>query len=445
MQKHVRIFIGILILVILALQVVLPASIPVKLTAFGKTVDQTLVFPLSQRFPLKQGLDIQGGIQVVLRAKMDQVAPEDRVDALESARQVILRRVDLYGVNEPLVQTSQVGNDSRILVELAGIEDPSQALALIGQTAQLEFKLQKPQELTATPSANYLFDDFVSTELSGTQLKRAQLSFDQTGQPVVSLQFTPEGTQTFAKLTQENTGKVLGIFLDGVPLMLPVIQTPILDGQAMITGAFTLEQAKNLSIQLNAGALPVPIEVLEQRSIGASLGQRSIELSLQAGLVGLALVIFFMVNYYGMRGLISAMALSVYALLTLAAYRILGVTLTLPGIAGLILSIGMAVDSNILIFERIKEELRAGKAFTSAMEQGFGKAWDSIKDANVVTIFTALVLMNPLNLSFLSTSGLVRGFGLTLFIGVLISLFTGIVVTRTFMRLFLRPTTGEKV
>ena len=236
-------------------------------------------------------------------------------------------------------------------------------------------------------------------------------------------------------MTKENTGKRLAILLDNKVVTAPVISTPIIGGQAVITGQFTVEEAKNLSIQLNAGALPVPIKVLEQRQLGASLGQQAVMDSIRAGLIGLALVMFFMVAIYGKYGFVADLALFIYAILTVAIYKSMHVTLTLPGIAGLILSIGMAVDANILIFERIKEELRAGKAYDIALELGFGRAWDSIKDANVTTILTALVLINPANFPFLSTSGLVRGFGITLLIGVILGLISGVVITRTLMRL----------
>jgi preprotein translocase subunit SecD len=264
------------------------------------------------------------------------------------------------------------------------------------------------------------------------------VQFDQkTSEPIVSIEFDKEGTTLFGKITSQYTGEVLGIFLDGYPLMLPKINQPIVTGQAVITGKFTVEEAKQLAIQLNAGALPVPITVLEQRTVGASLGQEAVAQTFKAGVVGIGLVMVFMSLYYGWRGALSSISLVIYAVLTLAVYKLLGVTLTLPGIAGLLLSIGMAVDSNILIFERMKEELRAGRSFHQALELGFGRAWDSIKDANVATISTALILINPLDLNFLNTSGLVRGFGVTLLIGVVISLFTGMVVTRTLMKLFL--------
>jgi protein-export membrane protein SecD len=223
--------------------------------------------------------------------------------------------------------------------------------------------------------------------------------------------------------------------------MAPNIQDAIVTGQATITGGFTCEEAQNLKIQLNAGALPVPIKVLEQRNVNATLGKESVEQSMFAGVVGLLLVMLFMVLYYGAKGFIASIALTIYAILTVAIYKVIGVTLTLPGIAGLLLTIGMAVDSNILIFERMKEELRMGKPFNIALELGFGRAWDSIKDANLATIITALILINPMEFSFLNSGGMVRGFGITLLIGVLLSLFTGVLVTRTLMRLFLK---GDK-
>jgi preprotein translocase subunit SecD len=399
------------------------------------------------RFELKQGLDIQGGMQVLLQADMSQIAPEDRTEALAAAKEVMLRRVDLFGISEPLVQTSEVGDQYRIIVELPGVDDPNQALQLIGTTAELDFRLLNQDLLAgdeATISAVAIFDSFEPTGITGKQLKRATVQFgqDQTsnaGQPVVAIEFDAEGSEIFRQVTTDHTGEMLAIFLDDIPLMTPVIQTPIANGQAVITGDFSLDEARNLSIQLNAGALPVPIEVLQQRNIGASLGQQSVADSVQAGLIGLGLVMLFMILYYGVQGFLASLGLIVYSLITIALYKTLGVTLTLPGIAGLILSIGMAVDANILIFERMKEELRDGKPFSLAMELGFGRAWDSIKDANLATILTALVLINPLDFPFLNTSGLVRGFGITLFIGVVISLFTGVVVTRTLMRLFLKP------
>ncbi len=452
MRKTLTTFVAIIIVTVIAALISLPPSLPIQFNVFGKNIHfnlqrPSLLFsiagkPMSLELPLKQGLDIQGGMQVVLRADMSKIAEVDRQTALESAKEVIARRVDLYGVNEPNIQTSTFGNEYRLIVELAGVEDTSQALQLVGQTAQLDFRLESTPAAQlgpeATMSALAFFQNYRETGLTGQQLKRAQVQFDpQTNEPVIGLEFDGDGTKLFADLTTHGVGKALGIFIDGFPVALPRINTPILNGQAVMTGGFTLEDAKQLAIQLNAGALPVPIEVLEQRQVGASLGKDSVNSSVRAGLIGLGLVMLFMVLMYGVKGFLADLALVVYAILTVAVYKIFGVTVTVPGVAGLLLSIGMAVDSNILIFERMKEELRVGRPFKQAMELGFGRAWNSIKDANVVTIMTALILINPLNFGFLNTSGLVRGFGVTLLIGIVISLFTGIVVSRTLLRLFL--------
>ncbi|HEX7017912.1 MAG TPA: protein translocase subunit SecD [Patescibacteria group bacterium] len=433
----------IVLLTAVAAAIALPKELPIKFEWRQFKIDRVIGSP--GNFELKQGLDIQGGMQVVLAADMSEIPVEDRERALESAREIMLRRVDLFGISEPVVQTSQQGDQHRIIVELPGIDDPAQALQLLGTTAQLSFRLQSQETSPeATESAMAFFNSFQEVGIGGDQLRRATVQFDpQTGEPVIGLEFNEEGTEKFAQVTTDHTGETLAIFLDDFPVTMPVIQTPILNGQAQISGGFTVEQAQQLAIQLNAGALPVPIEVIEQRTIGASLGQESVRDSLRAGVIGIGLVMTFMIAYYGLKGFLASLALVVYAVLTVATYKILGVTLTLPGLAGLLLSIGMAVDANILIFERMKEELLLDKPFERAMELGFGRAWDSIKDANIATIMTALVLINPLDFSFLNTSGLVRGFGVTLLIGVLISLFTGVVVTRTFMRIFLAS--GKKV
>lgn len=401
-----------------------------------------IIHPNNTNFQYKLGLDIQGGMQVVLEANMDQIAEEDRLEALNSAREIILRRVDLYGIAEPSVQTAISDGSYRLIVELPGIDDPQEALELVGKTAQLEFMLFKEvPDLIASGSGQLAFEP---TGLSGKQLRRATPQIDpNTYEPVVALQFDDEGRDLFAQITEDNVGQRLSIMIDGVPVLAPVINVPILDGQAVITGGFQMEEAKQLSVQLNAGALPVSIDVLEQRTIGASLGEKSVAQSVTAGAVGIGLVMLFMILYYGTKGFLASLALMVYAVYTAALYKILGVTMTLPGIAGLLLSVGMAVDSNILIFERMKEELRNGRPFERAMELGFGRAWDSIKDANLTTIFTAIILINPLNFSFLNSAGVVRGFGITLLIGVVLSLFTGIVVTRNFMRMFLSAPKGK--
>ncbi|NCN03748.1 MAG: protein translocase subunit SecD [Candidatus Pacebacteria bacterium] len=451
MLKQLRIFILIIILTLIAGFIAAPDRVPINLSYKNFSYNQEFVKPelnfnflgkpVTTNWQLKKGLDIQGGIQVVLQADMSEIEEVDRVQAIESAQEIIRRRVDLYGINEPLVQTSINGDDYRIIIELAGVTNSSEALQLVGQTAQLDFRLQdqdKAQDPEATQSALFFFGTFEETGLTGKQLKRTSVQFDpQTNEPVISLEFDSEGTKLFADITKEHNGEVLAIFIDGFPVTTPIIQTTILKGIAQISGGFTVDEAKQLNIQLSAGALPVPIEVLEQRTIGASLGQESVAASVKAGVAGILLVMLFMILYYGFKGFLASLALVVYSILTFAIYKVMGVTLTLPGVAGLIISIGMAVDANILIFERMKEELRAGKQHAQALELGFGRSWDSIKDANLATIMTALVLINPLNFNFLNTSGLVRGFGLTLLIGVLISLFTGVVVTRNFLRLFL--------
>lgn len=391
-------------------------------------IDLSPKLPLWQKdLSLKQGLDIAGGVHLVLKADMSQVETQDRVEALAAAAEVLRRRVDLFGVSEAIVQTAQTPADYRLIAELPGLTNVNQAIALIGQTAQLSFRQG---------------DDFKPTDLTGKDLTKARLEFDQTsGQPIVALQFNEAGKQKFAQLTRDNIGQRLAIFLDEVPLTIPVVQQEIADGNAVITGNFTLDQARELAVQLNAGALPVPIEIIEQRHVTATLGQESVNRSLKAGLVGLILVVGFMIGVYRFLGLIAVFALVIYGLITLAVYKLIPVTLTLPGLAGFILSVGMAVDSNILIFERFKEEKRSGMSWSVAIERAFGRAWDSIKDANIATLTTAFILLNPLDWSFLPTSGMVRGFALTLMLGVILSLFTGIVVSRTLIRGFYRERT----
>lgn len=445
---------GLIIFLVICAGIIALPSQPTQVSFQGKNFTlpfvspriNTVIFgtPVYKEFTLKKGLDIQGGMQVVLEADMSQIPELDRREALDSAREVILRRVDLFGIAEPNVQTSIQGQTYRLLVELPGVSDPQQALELVGTTAQLDFQLLKETQI-ASESADVTESTVPQTVLeptglTGKQLKKTSVQFDpQTGEPTVALAFNEEGTKLFADITQNNLGAPLGIFIDQSIVMAPVIQVPILTGEAVISGGFTVDTAKQLSIQLNAGALPVPITVLEQRTIGASLGEQSVLLSVRAGVIGLLAVCIFMIAFYGIKGIFSAITLLMYAVFTAAVYKLVGITLTLPGIAGLLLSIGMAVDANILVYERMKEELRSGKDPDRALELGFGRAWDSIKDANIATIVTSLILINPLNLAFLNTSGLVRGFGVTLLFGVLISLFTGVFVSRVLLRLFYKP------
>ena len=276
----------------------------------------------------------------------------------------------------------------------------------------------------------------VSADLTGADLSLAKVDFDQnTGKPSISLQFTKEGGEKFAAITKRNVGKQLPIILDNEIIQQPVVQEEILGGAAQITGSYTLEEAKQVVVQLNAGALPVPVTLVEERTVGATLGEASVKESITAGIVGIAMVALFMLLSYGTLGIIAVTGLLIFAAITLAIYKVIPVTLTLPGIAGFMLSIGMAVDSNILIFERFKEERRI-KPVMDALEVSFGRAWDSIRDANVATLVTSFVLANPLDWKFLNVSGPVRGFAITLALGIAISLFTGIFVSRNLLRIF---------
>lgn len=382
---------------------------------------------------IKKGLDIQGGTHLVFSADMKGIEDKDKDSALESAQKNIEKRVNFFGVSEALVQTSKANNDYRLIVELPGVKDVNQAIDLIGKTAQLEFLEENPDQKEASKSGEF----FLLTNLTGKDLKLSTVQFDSnTGQPTVGLEFNSDGVKKFGEITTRNVGKIVAIYLDGAPVSLPKVEEPITTGNAIIRGGFTLEEAKKLSIQLNAGALPVPIKLIEQRNVGATLGEESVNKSIRAGVIGLSVVMLFMIAYYGKLGIIADLALVNYVLITLALYKLIPVTLTLPGIAGALLSIGMTIDANILIFERMKEEKRTGKPLSIAMELGFGRAWNSIRDANVCTLITCFVLYNPFGWDFLNISGMVRGFALTLALGIGVSLFTGIVVTRTLVRVF---------
>ncbi len=428
----------IIFLTVFCLVIDFPKDFPLKFSIGKFSVDTKISHPridlnfgrikFKRDLEIKKGLDLEGGAHLVFQADMKDIPFENRNSAIEAAKKNIERRINFFGISEPVVQTAKSGEDYRLIVELPGIEDINRAIDLIGSTAQLEFW----EQVEASPSAG-----FKPTDLTGKDLKISQVRFDpNTGQPVVSLNFSSEGGKKFAEITSRNVGRIVAIYLDKKIISTPVVEEPITSGEAIIKGNFTLQEAKDLSIKLNAGALPVPIKIIEQRNIGATLGRESVQKSLKAGMIGLLMVALFMGAYYGKLGLLADLALVLYGLITLAIYKFIPVTLTLPGIAGFILSIGMAVDSNILIFERMKEEQRSGKPWQIAMELGFGRAWDSIRDANICTLITCFILFNPFNWGFLNVSGMVRGFALTLGLGIFISLFTGIVVTRTLLRVF---------
>jgi len=493
------------------------------------------------------GLDLQGGAHLIYQANVKDIPDVDRAGAVEGVRDVIERRVrGGLGVSEPLVQTTKVNNDFRIIVELPGVTDVNQAIKMIGETPILEFKEEDDKPLRPLTVAetkemndfnaqaqkkanealaeikggmsfvdavakysedekskanggevglidNQVFPDFYkwaglhkdgdiskeliksfdglniverisvqdgdsstspklykiarifvqtkqpidivppaeqwkSTGLSGKQLKRTEVAQDSTtGQVQVALQFNEEGTQLFADITKRNNGKLVAIFLDGTPVSIPRVNEPILNGSAVISGSFSIQEARLLAQRLNSGALPVPVELISQQKVDASLGADSLQKSLMAGIYGLIAVLLYMILYYRLPGFMAAIALCIYAALTLALFKIIGVTLTLSGMAGFILSIGMAVDANVLIFERLREELRDGRGLKSAVEEAFVRAWPSIRDSNITTLISCAFMV------WMGT-GFVRGFAVTLAIGVLASMFSAIILTRTILR-----------
>lgn len=364
---------------------------------------------------IRLGLDLKGGTRLTLQAEPTTGVPEITEPVMDSLQSVIERRVNSLGVGESVVQ--RAGRE-RLLVEIPGVKDPEEARQRLGRVGKLDFRKLNAQ------------GQWVTTNVSGQDFTKADISTKQNGEWIVLFNLNSEGAQKFGKLTSElaPTHARLGIFFDDQEVSSPVVNEPILDGSGMIEGHFTHETAKDLVDTLNAGALPVNIKVIEETMVGPLLGQSSIKQSLFAGLVGLGTVLLFMVVYYRFMGLVAGMALLVYTLLTFALFMKVDVTFTLAGIAGFILSIGMAVDANILIFERTKEELRAGRSRWKAIEAGFDRAFPSIFDSNTTTLITCLLL-------WVMGTGSVKGFALTLAIGVAVSMFSAITVTRTFLHL----------
>lgn len=429
------------ILIFLLTAVAVFIDLPPKFSLFGKDFTRPDLnfsvgkFNFQRKFDLVLGLDLAGGSHLVFEADTSKLSQDEKADALKSLRNVIERRVNLFGVSEPNVQTSSFNGKDSVIVELPGIKDTNQAVSIIGQTAQLQFVEFTGPPDNPTPNP---------TDLTGADLKKAQIQYDSTtGKPVVSLQFNQAGAQKFADITKRNVGKPVAIVLDNQLVSNPVVQEEITGGQAQISGNFTQDEANKLALELNAGALPIPIKLVQQQTVGATLGTESISRSINAGLVGLSMVLLFMALSYGKLGVVADIALVIFGILTLALYKLIPVVLTLPGIAGFLLSVGMAVDSNILIFERFKEE-KPRREFSDALEISFGRAWDSIRDANISTLVTAFILANPLDWPFLHTSGPVRGFAITLALGILISLFTGIIVSRNLLRVFIREERKKK-
>lgn len=379
------------------------------------------------------GLDLQGGTRLVFELDTSKINKKDLEKAVEATRNIIEKRVNFFGTQEPLVLLLKNKNSYRISVDLPGNKNPHEAAAVIGKTAQLrfaEYKFRKEKQATETAKIPY----FSFTNLTGSYLKKAELVFDpQTGNPQVSLSFNKKGAEIFAKLTKKNINKPLAIFLDNSLLTAPIVQSEIKNGVAVITGKFSVKEAKEMVFALNAGALPVPTRVVEQKTIEASLGEQNIKKSLFAGLVGLFSVALFMLVFYLREGLVAVVSLFLYTIYSLGIYKLFGIVLTLPGIAGFILSVGMAVDANILIYERIKEEKIKLADPRTAIKIGFFKALGAIREANINTLLVCFVLFNPLNFSILPQFGLVRGFAITLAIGVLLGLFTGVFVTKAIL------------
>lgn len=436
------------LLVMLVIWIDLPENLNIKIP-IGKKKIEFKINPLSinwnllgwkiqKNFTTKLGLDLKGGSHLVFETDISKVKSQDTADAIDSARDIIEKRVNFFGISEPTVQTIKSGSTYRISVDLPGIQEVAAAVQLIGKTAQLSFNEEAPTADPKEATESSIFSRLTkSTGLGGSHIKKAKVDFDnQTGKPVVALEFTSEGSRIFADVTKRNINKPVAIVIDNYIISAPTVKQVIAEGNAVISGDFALDDAKKLAISINSGALPVPIKLVEQRNIGPTLGQTEINKSIYAGLIGLLMVLIFMIAYYGKLGLIASLALLIYGLISFAIFRAIPIVLTLPGVAGFILSIGMAVDSNILIFERIKEEIRKGKTFEIASRLGFGRAIDAIKDANLTTLTVAFILFNPLNWEFLPQFGMVRGFALTLAIGVATSLFTGIVITKRLIELF---------
>ncbi|MDB5265199.1 MAG: protein-export rane protein SecD, preprotein translocase subunit SecD [Parcubacteria group bacterium] len=391
------------------------------------------------KFPVKLGLDLAGGTELIYRADTSTITA-DKQGALNSLRDIIDRRVNLFGVAEPLVElerSSAVAGtvEDRLLVELPGVTDVKAAVDAIGKTPVLNFKLvrnvAKPTTVGTTTSLN-IQKDYTETGLTGRYLKNAELQFSQGGtsgvanQPVIVLNFTEEGAALFEKITRENVGKELAIFLDEDVISSPVIQEEISGGAATITGSFTPNEGRELVRNLNFGALPVPIELVSSNTVGATLGADAFHAGLLASVIGFALVALFMIVWYRLPGIVATVALIIYVLITIAVIKFVPITLTASGIAGFILSIGMAVDANVLIFERMKEEIRQGKGGREAVRIGFARAWPAIRDGHLTMLISAAILF------WIGTS-LVQGFALVFGFGVIASLISAVAISRVFL------------
>ena len=412
---------------------------------------------VESKFDFKLGLDLSGGTSLVYRADISNIDESEVSDAMDSLRDVIERRINLFGVSETtvLVQDASFINEgeNRIVIELPGVTDINEAVSMIGQTPLLEFKTERP----AGPEQDKLIAEFeavqdkvlsgevllssledpyfVPTALTGRFLEKATLEFSQGGmggasavggEPMVVLTFNKEGSDLFEKITGENVDKLVAIYLDGAPISTPVVREAITGGEAVISGSFTPEEAKQLVGRLNSGALPVPIELISTQTVGPSLGAEAVDAGVFAALIGFGILSVLILFWYRLPGLIAIIALVIYSLLMFAMFKLVPVTLTAAGIAGFILSLGMAVDANILIFERMKEEMRSGKTIADALENGFDRAWSSIRDSNLSSMITAVIL-------FWFGTALIKGFALTFGLGVLVSMVSAIIVSKVLL------------
>jgi preprotein translocase subunit SecD len=474
-QRNVSLLVGIIILTLVLIWVDQPDNPGLHLNIGGLSINRDI--------SIHQGLDLQGGLQVLLQADVPAGQTFDTA-TMEAARVVVENRVNGLGVTEPLVQLQ---GTNRIIVELPGIKDPDQAIATLRETGLLEFieagqtrltegelvrtSLDVSSTITSTAAltgttpltgtapltstgaltntqtpttTQYAAGGQVfHTLMTGRDLKDAYVTTDSKGHLAIGFQLTDSGAKIFGDYTAKHIGDIVAIVLDKKVISAPVIQSAIPNGQGIIESptGFTQQDAQSVAVQMKYGALPVPLKVIEEQTVGPTLGQDSVQRSIQAGLIGLIIVLFFMAIYYRMPGFLADLALLIYALLNFAIYKLLPVTLTLPAITGFILSTGMAVDANILVFERMKEELRAGRNLRVAMEAGFSRAWSSIRDSNLSTLITCGILY-----WFGSNygAGIVKGFAITLALGIVVNLFTAIIVTRTFIR-FVFDWAGEEL
>jgi len=408
-----------------------------------------LPFIPDQYKEFKLGLDLQGGIHLIYETNFEDTTDKDYNSLMQGLKDVIERRINYFGVSEPEIRIQEAGDQYRLIVELPGVTDPEEAINEIGRTPSLDFRqlrseedLQRiedkqkelegltTEEIYQVENWEWAYEDvFELTALTGEYLIDARSDSDpSTLKNIVTIEFNEEGKGIFEELTRKNLGKQLAIYVDGEMVSAPRVNDVIAGGTAQITGDFTIEEAKELARNLQAGALPIPISLFSQQSVGPTLGADSLQKSLRAGFFGFLLIIIFMLLFYRGLGFISFFSLSIYILLTLALFKIISATLTLAGIGGLILSVGMAIDANILIFSRIREEMKLGISFSQAIESGFNRAWPSIRDGNVTTLIVALIL-------FVFGTSFIKGFALTLSIGILISMFSAFFITKNFLRI----------